>query len=70
MRYIPCNCALLTQETLFLTPKSTFFAQSVPKSAQIATNFNIPKNNVLVETFLLFYSGGGTDKLHVKYANN
>ena len=34
MQYIPCNGALLTQETLFLPPKEEhFFAQSLPKSA-------------------------------------
>ena len=33
MQYIPCNSALLGQETLFLTQKSTFFAQRSPKSA-------------------------------------
>ena len=33
MQYIPCNSALLTQETLFLTQKGTFFAQRSPKSA-------------------------------------
>ena len=33
MQYIPCNSALLAQETLFLTQKGTFFAQRSPKSA-------------------------------------
>ena len=33
MQYIPCNSALLAQETLILTQKGTFFAQSSPKSA-------------------------------------
>ena len=33
MQYIPCNSALLAQETLFLTQKGTFFAQRYPKSA-------------------------------------
>ena len=33
MLYIPCNSALLAQETLFLTQKGTFFAQLSPKSA-------------------------------------
>ena len=33
MQYIPCNSALLAQETLYLTPKGTFFAQRSPKSA-------------------------------------
>ena len=31
MQYIPCISALLAQETVFLTPKSTFFAQRFPK---------------------------------------
>ena len=35
MQYIPCNSALLAQETLFLTQKGTFFAQKVRKSRQI-----------------------------------
>ena len=33
VQYIPCNSALLAQETLFSTRKSTFLAQSLPKSA-------------------------------------
>ena len=33
MQYIPCNSALLAQETLFLTKRGTFFAQRSPKSA-------------------------------------
>ena len=33
MQYIPCNSALLAQETLFLTQKGTFFAQRSSKSA-------------------------------------
>ena len=33
MQYIPCNSALLAQETLFLTQKGTFLAQRSPKSA-------------------------------------
>ena len=33
MQYLPCNSALLAQETLFLTQKGTFFAQRSPKSA-------------------------------------
>ena len=33
MQYIPCNSALLAQETMFLTQKGTFFAQRSPKSA-------------------------------------
>ena len=40
MQYIPCNSALLAQETLFLTQKGPFFAQRSPKSAYIATNLN------------------------------
>ena len=38
MQYIPCNSALLAQETLFLTQKGTFLAkdlQKVGKSRQI-----------------------------------
>ena len=39
MQYIPCNSALLAQETLFLTQKGTFFAKrsskKVRKSRQI-----------------------------------
>ena len=31
MQYIPCISALLAQETVFLTQKSTFFAQRFPK---------------------------------------
>ena len=31
MQYIPCNSALLAQETLFLTQKGTFFAQDLQK---------------------------------------
>ena len=46
MQYIPCNSALLAQETLFLTQKGTFFAQRSPKSAQIATNLNSRQNSV------------------------
>ena len=46
MLYIPCNSALLAQETLFLTQKGTFFAQRSPKSAQIATNLNSRQNSV------------------------
>ena len=33
MQYIPCNSALLAQETLFLTQKGTFVAQRSPKCA-------------------------------------
>ena len=33
MQYIPCNSALLAQETLFLTQNGTFFAKRSPKSA-------------------------------------
>ena len=33
MQYIPCDSALLVQETLFFTQKDTFFAQRSPKSA-------------------------------------
>ena len=33
MQYIPCNSALLAQETLFLTQKGTIFAQRSPKCA-------------------------------------
>ena len=33
MQYIRCNSALLAQETLFLTPKSTYLAQRISKSA-------------------------------------
>ena len=29
MQYIPCNSALLAQETLFLTQKETFFWRSL-----------------------------------------
>ena len=32
MQYTPCINAHLAQETLFLTPKSTFVAQSLPKT--------------------------------------
>ena len=46
MQYIPCNSALLAQETLFLTQKGTFFAQRSPKSAYIATNLNSRQNSV------------------------
>ena len=46
MQYIPCNSALLAQETLFLTQKGTFFAQRSPKSAKIATNLNSRQNSV------------------------
>ena len=46
MQYIPCNSALLAQETLFLTQKGTFFAQRSPKSVQIATNLNSRQNSV------------------------
>ena len=46
MQYIPCNSALLAQETLFLTQKGTFFAQRSPKSALIATNLNSRQNSV------------------------
>ena len=38
MQYIPCNSALLAQETLFLTQKGTFLPkdlQKVRKSRQI-----------------------------------
>ena len=38
MQYIPCNSALLAQETLFLTKKGTFLSkdiQRVRKSQQI-----------------------------------
>ena len=38
MQYIPCNSALLAQETLFLTQKGTFLPndlQKVRKSQQI-----------------------------------
>ena len=35
MQYIPCNSALLAQETLFQTQKGTFFAQKVRNSQQI-----------------------------------
>ena len=31
LQYIPCNSALLAQETLFLTQKGTFLAQRSPK---------------------------------------
>ena len=40
MQYIPCNSALLAQETLFMTQRGTFFAQRSQKSVQIATNLN------------------------------
>ena len=46
MQYIPCNGALLAQETLFLTQKGTFFAQRSPKSVKIATNLNLRQNSV------------------------
>ena len=46
MQYLPCNSALLAQETLFLTKKGTVFAQRSPKSAQIATNLNLRQNSV------------------------
>ena len=46
MQYIPCNSALLAQETLFLTQKGTFFAQRSPKSASIATNLNLRQKSV------------------------
>ena len=46
MQYIPCNSALLAQETLFLTQKGTVFAQRSPKSAQIATNLNLRQKSV------------------------
>ena len=36
MQYVPCNSALLAIDL-----KKTFFAQSLPKSVQIATNLNI-----------------------------
>ena len=38
MQYIPCNGALLAQETLFLTKKKHFFC---PKISKNATNLNI-----------------------------
>ena len=31
MQYIPCNSALIAQEPLLMTQKSTFFAQRFPK---------------------------------------
>ena len=46
MQHIPCNSALLAQETLFLTQKGTFFAQRSPKSVYIATNLNLRQNSV------------------------
>ena len=33
MQYIPCNSALLAQETLFLTQKGTFLTKDLQKSA-------------------------------------
>ena len=40
MQYIPCNSALLAQETLFLTQNGTFFAQRSPKCGLIVANLN------------------------------
>ena len=34
MQYIPCNSALLAQETLFLTQKGTFFAFWLDQAGQ------------------------------------
>ena len=31
MQYVPCNCALLAQETLFLTQKGTFLPKDLQK---------------------------------------
>ena len=46
MQYIPCNSALLAQETLLLTQKGTFFVQRSPKSALIPTNLNSLQNSL------------------------
>ena len=44
MQYIPCNCALLAQKTLFLTQKGTFLPkdlQKVRKSRKILIRIKI-----------------------------
>ena len=46
MQYIPCNSALLAQETLFLTQNDTYFAQSAAKGAEIAINLNLRQNSI------------------------
>ena len=43
MQYIPCNSALLAQETPFLTQKGTFFC---PKISKKCVNLNLRQNSV------------------------
>ena len=48
MQYVPCNSALLAQETLFFYSEEHYFVQRFLKSAQIVTNLNITtKKHVL-----------------------
>ena len=58
MQYIPCNSALLAQETLFLTQKGTFLPkdlQKVRKSRQILIRDKIAMSGlkifIRVQTF-------------------
>ena len=46
MQYIPCNSALLAQETPFLTQKGTFFAQDLQKVRESRQILLSQKNTV------------------------
>ena len=48
MQYIPCNSALLAQETLFLTEKGTFFAQNLnSRQNSVCLSFKFSSESIL-----------------------
>ena len=50
MQYIPCNSALLAQETLLLTKKNTCFAQRLLTARRSRKIFELRQNSISLKS--------------------